>query len=97
MENEINFTRSNSSLNTKTAIRNIIEGAKYWSIPIVDNLSNFAPFTNNIIGADVITPQPINKSTSFNSPPQKWPLMDSKYKIQTIANGINSRISIKKP
>jgi len=97
MENETNLIRSNSSLNTKIAIRNIIEGAKYWSIPIVDNLSNFAPFTNSIIGADVITPQPINKRISFNSPPQKCPPTISKYKIKAIASGISKRISIKKP
>ena len=97
IENETNFIRSNSSLNIKIAIRNIMEGAKYWSIPIVDNLSNFAPFTKSIMGADVMTPQPISKKTSFNSPPQKCPSMTSKYKIKTTASGISKRISMKKP
>ena len=47
MENEISLIVPNSSLNTKIAIKNIMVGAKYWRIPIVERRSNFAPLANN--------------------------------------------------
>lgn len=73
MENEISLIVPNSSLNTKIAIKNIMVGAKYWRIPIVERRSNFAPLANNNRGPAVTIPHPKSKRVSCTSPCQKYP------------------------